>query len=123
MSTSLTEKTCTPCRGGVAPLTPLEAQRYGAETPDWALVDGARRIERTFRLRNFREALSFVQKVGELAEAEGHHPEITFGWGYATVSLRTKKINGLHENDFIMAAKIDRAAHGDNPNRPHQQHQ
>jgi 4a-hydroxytetrahydrobiopterin dehydratase len=114
MSTTLTEKTCTPCRGGVARLTPLEAQSYGAETPDWALVDDARRIERTFRLRNFLEALSFVQKVGELAEAEGHHPDISFGWGYATVSLRTKKINGLHENDFIMAAKIDRLAESAN---------
>ena len=110
MSTSLTERTCTPCRGGVAALTPSEAQQYGTETPDWALVDDARRIERTFRVRNFREALDLVQKVGELAEAEGHHPNVSFGWGYVSVSLRTKKINGLHENDFIMAAKIDRLA-------------
>jgi 4a-hydroxytetrahydrobiopterin dehydratase len=64
----------------------------------------------TFRFGNFREALAFVQKVGELAEAEGHHPDISFGWGYGTVSLRTKKIKGLHENDFVMAAKIDRLA-------------
>jgi 4a-hydroxytetrahydrobiopterin dehydratase len=56
------------------------------------------------------EALTFVQKVGEVAETEGHHPDVNFGWGYATVSLRTKKIKGLHENDFIMAAKIDRLA-------------
>ena len=56
----------------------------------------------------FREALTFVQEVGELAEAEGHHPNISFGWGNATVSLQTKKIKGLHENDFIMATKIDR---------------
>jgi 4a-hydroxytetrahydrobiopterin dehydratase len=56
----------------------------------------------------FREALAFVQEVGELAETEGHHPDISFGWGYATVSLSTKKIKGLHENDFIMASKIDR---------------
>lgn len=110
MATTLTEKTCTPCRGGVSPLTREEAQRYGAETPDWALVDDARRIERTFRVGNFREALRLVQKVGELAEAESHHPDISFGWGYATISLRTKKIKGLHENDFIMAAKIDRLA-------------
>ena len=75
-----------------------------------ALMDNAHRIEKTFRFGNFREALAFVQKVGELAEAEGHHPDISFGWGYGTVSLRTKKINGLHENDFIMAAKIDRLA-------------
>ena len=63
-----------------------------------------------FRFRDFRDALTFVQKVGGLAESEGHHPDISFGWGYATVSLRTKKIKGLHENDFIMAAKIDRLA-------------
>jgi len=67
-------------------------------------------IERTFRFRNFREALAFVQQVGELAESEGHHPDISFGWGRATVSLSTKKIKGLHENDFIMASKIDRMA-------------
>ena len=69
---------------------------------------GSRRIDRSFRFRDFREALTFVQEIGELAEAEGHHPDISFGWGNATVSLQTKKIKGLHENDFIMATKIDR---------------
>ena len=88
----------------------VRAHATSACTISWALEDEAHRIERTFRFKNFREALSFVQKVGELAEAEGHHPDISFGWGYATVSLRTKKIKGLHENDFIMAAKIDRLA-------------
>ncbi|WP_346732578.1 4a-hydroxytetrahydrobiopterin dehydratase [Bradyrhizobium sp. 186] len=68
----------------------------------------AHRIERTVRFDSFREALGVIQKVGELAETEGHHPDISFGWGYATVSLNTKKIKGLHENDFIMASKIDR---------------
>jgi 4a-hydroxytetrahydrobiopterin dehydratase len=71
------------------------------------LRDVAKRIEQTFRFRNFGESLSFVQRVGELAEREGHHPDICFGWGYATVSLQTKKIKGLHENDFIMAAKME----------------
>jgi 4a-hydroxytetrahydrobiopterin dehydratase len=108
MAESLAAKTCTPCRGGVPPLTPAEARRLGAEAPDWALLDDAHRIERKFRFRDFREALRFVDKVGELAESEGHHPDISFGWGYATVSLQTKKIKGLHENDFIMASKIDR---------------
>ena len=60
--------------------------------------------------KNFGEALGFVERAGALAEAEFHHPDISFGWGYATVSLRTKKIKGLHENDFIMAAKLDRIA-------------
>jgi 4a-hydroxytetrahydrobiopterin dehydratase len=63
--------------------------------------------ERTYRFKNFAEAYAFVQKVAELAESEGHHPDVSFGWGYVTVSLQTKKIKGLHENDFIMAAKLD----------------
>ena len=106
----LAEKTCTPCRGGVPPLDPEAARRYLAEARGWALIDDARRIEKRFRFKNFREALDFVARVGALAEAEGHHPDIAFGWGQATVSLQTKKIKGLHENDFIMAAKIDRLA-------------
>ncbi len=109
MSETLAEKTCTPCRGGIPPLTRDEAQRFQAQAPNWKLGDNAHRIQQTFRFRNFREALAFVLEVGELAETEGHHPDISFGWGYATVSLSTKKIKGLHENDFIMASKIDRA--------------
>ena len=108
MSEILAEKKCTPCRGGVPPLARDEALRFQRQAPEWELRDDARRIERTFRFRNFREALAFVQEVSELAETEGHHPDINFGWGYATVSLTTKKIKGLHENDFIMASKINR---------------
>jgi 4a-hydroxytetrahydrobiopterin dehydratase len=108
MADTLAEKTCTPCRGGVPPLPRDEALRMQTQAPAWELRDDAHRIERTFRFRNFREALAFVQQVGELAESEGHHPDISFGWGYATVSLSTKKIKGLHQNDFIMASKIDR---------------
>jgi 4a-hydroxytetrahydrobiopterin dehydratase len=108
MPMSLAEKTCTPCRGGVPPLTRTEAESLLAQAPLWTLADEASRIERTYRFKNFREAFDFVRQVGELAEAEGHHPDIAFGWGYATISLRTKKIKGLHENDFIMAFKIDR---------------
>jgi 4a-hydroxytetrahydrobiopterin dehydratase len=110
MSAPLAEKTCTPCRGGVPPLSLEEAENFRVQAPDWALLDGAQRIERKFSFSNFREALAFVQQVGELAEEERHHPDVGFGWGYATISLRTKKIKGLHENDFIMAAKIDRLA-------------
>jgi len=113
MTETLLQKTCTPCRGGVPPLTRGEAEGFLTQAPEWVLMDDARRIERSCRFKNFREALTFVQRVGELAEAEGHHPDINFGWGYATVSLRTKKIKGLHENDFIMAAKIDRLARGE----------
>ena len=108
MTETLDAKTCTPCRGGIPPLSRDEAAHFQAHTPNWELHDDAHRIERTFRFRNFREALAFIGEVGELAESEGHHPDLSFGWGYATVSLRTKKIKGLHENDFIMASKIDR---------------
>jgi 4a-hydroxytetrahydrobiopterin dehydratase len=110
MPDDLSGKSCTPCRGGVPPLTRDEAEAYQAQVPEWGLEDEATRIARTFTFGNFRQALGFVQDVGTLAEEEGHHPDISFGWGYATVSLRTKKIKGLHENDFIMAAKIDQLA-------------
>jgi 4a-hydroxytetrahydrobiopterin dehydratase len=110
MTTDLVEKVCTPCQGGIAPLGADEAARYLAEVPGWTLIDEGSAIERTYRFGNFREALAFVDRIGALAESEGHHPDISFGWGYAKVSLQTKKIKGLHENDFIMAAKIDRAA-------------
>jgi 4a-hydroxytetrahydrobiopterin dehydratase len=110
MSTALADKKCTPCRGGIPPLGPEEAERLHAQASEWALLDDAKRIERTYRFRNFREAFGFVERAAALAEAEGHHPEIRFGWGFVTVSLQTKKIKGLHENDFIMAAKLDRIA-------------
>jgi 4a-hydroxytetrahydrobiopterin dehydratase len=108
MRSALGDKICTPCRGGVPPLEREEAEALRANSKDWELAADAHRIERRLPFANFREALSFVEGVGELAKAEGHHPEICFGWGYAKVSLQTKKIKGLHENDFIMAVKIDR---------------
>jgi 4a-hydroxytetrahydrobiopterin dehydratase len=106
---TLAEKTCVPCQGGVPPLRREEAERLRVHSPEWQLVDNGSRIERRFTFRNFRDSLGFVQKVGEMAEAQGHHPDVKFGWGYAEISLQTKKIKGLHENDFIMATKIDRA--------------
>ena len=108
MIETLAEKKCTPCRGGVPRLTLAEAEHFRSQTPNWELRDDCHRIERTFHFSNFRAALDFVRDVGDLAETEGHHPDVSFGWGYATISLRTKKIKGLHENDFIMATKIDR---------------
>jgi len=110
MPLALAEKNCTPCRGGIPPLTQGEATGFQAQAPDWDLRDDAKRIERTYRFKNFREAFAFVEHAAALAEAEAHHPAISFGWGYATISLQTKKIKGLHENDFIMAAKLDRVA-------------
>jgi 4a-hydroxytetrahydrobiopterin dehydratase len=107
MTTMLVEKTCTPCRGGIPPLTADQAEQFRAQTPEWALRDEASRLERTYRFKNFAEAAAFVHKAADLAETEAHHPDISFGWGYVTVSLRTKKIKGLHENDFIIAARLD----------------
>ena len=103
----LTEKTCVPCKGGVPALSAEEAKHYLDETPNWALDGAAIRIERRFAFGDFVEALDFVNRLGALAENEGHHPDISFGWGYCNVVLYTHKIKGLHENDFIMAAKID----------------
>jgi len=110
MTNDLVSRTCVPCRGGIPPLTTADAERYLREAPGWALLDEGRRIERSFKFGNFREALAFVGKVGELSESQGHHPDISFGWGWAKVSWQTKKIKGLHENDFIMAAKTDALA-------------
>ncbi|HET6521109.1 MAG TPA: 4a-hydroxytetrahydrobiopterin dehydratase [Geminicoccaceae bacterium] len=110
MATELSARSCVPCRGGVPPLAREEAERYLAETPGWSLGDGATKIERRFKLRNFAEAQALAQRIGDLAEEEGHHPDIAYGWGYCRVELQTHKIRGLHENDFIMAAKINRLA-------------
>jgi 4a-hydroxytetrahydrobiopterin dehydratase len=103
----LSRKTCTPCRGGIPPLAPEEARRLLQSVPEWSLSEDARTIARRFRFRDFSSAMQFAVRVGELAEEERHHPDIKFGWGYCDVSFRTHKIKGLHENDFIMAAKLD----------------
>ena len=110
--TGLAGKTCTPCRSGVPPLDRVAAERYLREAPGWVLQDEGKRIERRFQLKSFKDALALVNRIGALAEDEGHHPDISFGWGYVAVSLHTHKIKGLHENDFIMATKINRAAEG-----------
>ena len=107
MADTLAAKTCPPSKGGAPPLTLEQAQDFQRQVPGWELQNDAHRIERKFKFRNFGEALRFVTQVGELAEAENHHPDISFGWGHAAVSLQTKKIKGLHENNFILAAKID----------------
>jgi 4a-hydroxytetrahydrobiopterin dehydratase len=84
-----------------------QAERYLAETPQWQLNADTTRIVRRFSFKDFAAALAFANRVGAVAETEGHHPDIAFGWGYAEIVLYTHKIKGLHENDFIMAAKID----------------
>ena len=103
----LTSKSCVPCRGGVPPLAGQELEELSKQVPQWKVVDG-HHLARTFGFADFREALAFVNKVGELAESEGHHPDIFLAWGKAEITTWTHKINGLTESDFIMAAKIDK---------------
>ena len=107
---TLTQKTCVPCQGGIAPLDSGEAKAFMDEIPGWELSAGSDRIERRFAFDDFSTAMEFVREVGDLAEREGHHPDILFGWGYANITLYTHKIKGLHENDFIMAAKVNALA-------------
>jgi 4a-hydroxytetrahydrobiopterin dehydratase len=107
---SLTSKKCTPCQGGIPPMTHEVAERFLTEVSGWELREDATRLKRTFKFSNFIEALCLAQHVGELCEKEGHHADITFGWGYCKVEFQTHKINGLHENDFIMAAKVNKLA-------------
>jgi 4a-hydroxytetrahydrobiopterin dehydratase len=110
MSQRMADRHCAPCRGGVAPLEIDPARQLLAQTPKWQLSDDGTQISREFRFRNFSEALAFVNEVGTIAEAEGHHPDVCLGWGYASIKLQTHKIRGLHENDFIVAAKVDALA-------------
>jgi len=101
--------TCTACRGDEPPLTDSQIEEYRSRLPDWEVVtrDGIKRLERSFRFRDFARALSFTNRVGEIAEQQGHHPVLTTTWGRVTVTWWTHKIKGLHQNDFIMAAKTD----------------
>jgi 4a-hydroxytetrahydrobiopterin dehydratase len=100
---------CVPCRGGEPPASLKEIQKFSSQIPKWEVKEhrGVKRLERTFKFKDFKQALRFTDKVGEIAEAEGHHPVITTQWGKVKVSWWTHKIKGIHRNDFIMAAKTD----------------
>jgi len=103
----LASRKCEPCREGVSPISREEAESLLREIPGWEPEEGATKIRRTFRFRDFAQAMEFARKVGEVAEEEGHHPDITVGWGYCAVVFQTHTIRALHRNDFIMAAKVD----------------
>jgi 4a-hydroxytetrahydrobiopterin dehydratase len=102
----LASRTCVPCKGGTPPLKGVELDQLRRQVPDWEVVE-EHHLRRVFRFKNFREALAFVNQVGELAEEQGHHPDINFGWGRVEVTVWTHKIDGLTESDFIFAAKVD----------------
>ena len=110
MTEDLAGRACVPCRRGAPVLSREEAERLAARVPDWTLSRDATRLSRRFAFANYAEALDLVVRVSALAEAENHHPDIAFGWGYAEVSLTTQAIGGLHVNDGILAARIDRLA-------------
>ena len=103
----LVKKKCVPCEGGVAPMTPKEAQKMFAELHDWMLIDGAHLLAKSFRFKDFTEAMAFVNKVAAIAEEEGHHPDLNISYRDVGLELTTHAIGGLSENDFIVAAKID----------------
>ena len=107
MSNDLTSKSCSPCQGGIPTLSQDEALTFLGQTNGWRLEDKGHHIFRRFEFGNFVAAMAFVSKVGEIAEEEGHHPDINFGWGYAEITIFSHEIDGLHENDFILAAKIN----------------
>jgi 4a-hydroxytetrahydrobiopterin dehydratase len=113
MSTLVNEK-CTACHSGAPHATEAETRDFMSRLPDWKLVErnDIPRLERVFRFGNFAEALEFTNRVGALAEDEGHHPAILTEWGQVTVTLWTHAIRNLHRNDFIMAAKIDSLPRG-----------
>jgi 4a-hydroxytetrahydrobiopterin dehydratase len=103
---SLAGKHCEPCRGGVPPLQGEELERLQREVPGWQVTMG-HHLTRSFSFPDFRGALAFTNRVGELAEQEGHHPDLYLSWGKVEVKIWTHKIDGLTESDFILAAKID----------------
>jgi 4a-hydroxytetrahydrobiopterin dehydratase len=107
----LTQMKCTACRKGEPTVTDAEIAELRPQVPAWNIieVDGIKRLEKVFRFDDFVHALAFTNKVGELAEEEGHHPALLTEWGKVTVTWWTHKIGGLHRNDFIMAAKTDQA--------------
>lgn len=105
---ALSDQKCVPCEGGVMPLTIQQAEAHMKELNGWELAPAAKEIEKKFTFKNFAEALAFANKVGAIAEAENHHPEIEIGWGKVEIELTTHAIGGLSENDFILAAKIDK---------------
>jgi len=102
----LASRECVPCRGGVPPLEGEELQRLSDQLNSWSVVED-HHLSKAFKVADFAESLAFVNRVGELAEQQGHHPDICFGWGKVEITIWTHKINGLTESDFILAAKID----------------
>jgi len=108
--TALSEKECIPCKGGIPPLKGNELATLAEELNGGWQVMNEHHLGKEYKFKDFRDALAFVNKVGELAEAQGHHPDIYLAWGKARLTIWTHKIDGLTESDFVFAAKADRLA-------------
>ena len=108
--TDLLNKKCKPCEGGVIPFDVSEIHKYQKKVDGWNVNANEKKIyflEKKFIFKNFIDSQNFINKIGKISEEEGHHPDISFGWGYAIIIITTHSIEGLSENDFILAAKID----------------
>ena len=106
----LLKKRCVPCEGGVIPFNIREIHKYQKKVDGWNVKENKKKIyflEKKFKFSNFVDSQNFINKVGEISEKENHHPDIHFGWGHAKIEITTHAIEGLSENDFILAAKID----------------
>ena len=109
--TDLLEKKCVPCEGGVKAFDISEIHKYQKKVDGWEIIQNDKKVyllEKKFEFKNFLESQKFVNEVGSISEYEGHHPDIMFGWGYAKIKIFTHAIQGLHESDFVLAAKIDK---------------
>ena len=110
MSNDLTKKKCVPCEGGAIPFDISEIHKYQKKVDGWDIVESEKNtffLFKKFNFKNFLESQKFINLISNISEDEGHHPDITFGWGYAEIKITTHAIEGLSENDFILAAKID----------------
>ena len=110
MTNDLTKKKCVPCEGGIIPFDISEIHKYQKKVDGWEIIEDKKKIFflfKKFTFKNFLESQKFINKVGKISEEENHHPDISFGWGYAEIRIMTHAIEGLSENDFILAAKID----------------
>ena len=106
----LLKKKCTPCEGGIIPFDISEIHKYQKKVDGWDIIKNKKEIyflEKNFKFKDFQESQNFINQVGKISDEENHHPDISFGWGYAKINIMTHAIEGLSENDFILAAKID----------------
>ena len=111
MSNELANKKCVPCEGNIPPFNSDEIHKYLKKVDGWDVLEDKNNnfyIEKNFKFKNYFESEKFILKVGKIAETEGHHPDINFGWGYAKIKISTHAIKGLAESDFVLAAKIDK---------------